>query len=89
MNRFNKTNSALRLKSGYLKVPSGVYFYGDFSIMGWVKAYTLAQLARLIDFGNGASNDNIVFSISQTTNGPFFWHYLVAQLKLKLIAILY
>ncbi len=35
--RLNKSDSALLLNNGYIRIPSGVYFNGDFTFMAWVK----------------------------------------------------
>jgi hypothetical protein len=63
--RFGKLNSALRLNQGYAQLPQGVYFNGEFSLMAWVKPRsTTEHFPRVIEFGNGAGTDNIIFSYS-------------------------
>ncbi len=65
--RFGIYASAMTLNSGYLTLPSGVYFNGDFTVSAWVKPLSLsvnqAQI-RLIDFANGEAQDNVFVSIS-------------------------
>ena len=45
--RFGKSNSALKLNNGYLKIPSGIYFSGDFTITAWVKSNKARHFARM------------------------------------------
>jgi hypothetical protein len=74
LDRFGKANSALRLINGYYRVPSGVYFSGtQFTIMSWVNVRGFNSYSRLIDFGNGANNDNVVLALSRRVSGqPYF-----------------
>jgi len=68
--RFGNLNSALLLNSGYTTVPAGVYFdpaTGVFSVMTWIKLSAYADRQAIIDFGNGAPSDNIVFYFDGTT----------------------
>lgn len=53
--------SAIKLESGYLEVPQGVYFNGDFTISAWVRLNVYSLWARLIDFGD--SHNGILFSL--------------------------
>ena len=62
--RFGNANSALNLNGGYTYVPPGVYFNSAFTISAWVYPDTLGSWARLIDFGNGESIDNVILSFS-------------------------
>jgi hypothetical protein len=73
--RFGRANSSLSLVNGYYRVPAGVYFSGtQMTVMGWVKVRNIRVESRLIDFGNGMLNENIVLSLSQTTNGrPYLY----------------
>ena len=75
IDRFGQSNSALSLSNGYYKVPAGVYFSGtQLTIMAWVKVRSNHINPRLIDFGNGQYIENVVLTISQSTNGkPYFW----------------
>jgi hypothetical protein len=70
--RFGRPNSALSLTSGYYKIPPGVFFSGtQFTIMAWVKVGTFISNSRLIDFGNGPNQDNIVSILNHfTTSKP-------------------
>ncbi len=50
----------------YVSVPSGFTMFGGssgFTIDGWVKPTAANDWARLIDFGNGAANNNVVVSV--------------------------
>ncbi len=95
--RLGRPDSALSLTNGYFKVPSGVYFTGSqFTIMVWVKVRKFSTSSRVLDFGNGADNENIVFQLSnQNTGKPkiyfkignsgstFFVGYATKTLKLN------
>ena len=62
--RYGSPNSALNLSNGYYQVPTGVYFNGGpFSIAAWINMRATSYSARLIDFGLGQSNNNIVFCV--------------------------
>ena len=63
--RFGNENSALNLNGGWTQVPPGIYFNSpQFTITAWVYPQSLDYFARLIDFGNGAPSDNIMFILS-------------------------
>ena len=62
--RFGNPNSAIYLNKGYLQVPSGVYFEGDFTITAWIQLKSYNSLSTIIDFGNSVSNDNIILGVS-------------------------
>jgi hypothetical protein len=75
--RFGNLNSALALNTGYTTISSGVYFdMPEFSISIWVNPYnpfpysgsifSIFESARIIDFGNGPSNENIIFALDST-----------------------
>ena len=62
--RFGSRNSALNLNFGWTQVPSGIYFDApQFTISAWVYPQSSGEYARLIDFGNGPGNNNIVVSL--------------------------
>jgi hypothetical protein len=53
--RFNRSNKAVYLNQGYLTMPPGVYFSGDFSVFAWVKVMAILSLSpRLIDLSPNA-----------------------------------
>ena len=66
--RFCQPNFAFYLNNGYLKVPSGFYFLGDFSIIVWIQMKSFKLFSRIIDFGGGQAADNIIFSFFQLTS---------------------
>jgi hypothetical protein len=69
--RFGCPNSALALRGGWTQVPSGVYFdTNEFSISVWIHP-SYGYWSRIIDFGNGESNDNIVLGFSDTSLNIF------------------
>jgi len=66
--RFGRPNSAIYFNNGYLQIPSGVYFSGDFTITAWIYLKSCTLLARIIDFGNGASDNNVIFGMNDNTS---------------------
>lgn len=62
----------VNIQNGYLSGPAGVYFKGDYSVSAWVNLNSVATWGRVLDFGNGAPFDNIVFGTSSFSTGfPF------------------
>lgn len=57
--RFNNANSSIHFNDGFLKVPTGCYFSGDFSVVAWVKLNSNNPYQRLFDFANGPDMDNV------------------------------
>ena len=49
--RFNTSNSAIYFNNGYVQVPDGYYFNGDFSFSIWIKLNSFNQYVRVFDFG--------------------------------------
>ena len=58
--------------SNYISLPSGIYFSGPFTVTGWVYVRSYNTWSRLLDFGNGASSDNVLFAISQSSSGDAY-----------------
>jgi hypothetical protein len=65
--RFGSQNSAIYFNQGYLQVPEGVYFSGDFTFTAWIYLRTYRRYSRIFDFGNGESNDNIGLGLYNET----------------------
>jgi len=68
--RFGNLNSAVLFSSSYGTVPPGIYFdpaTGGFTIMTWQKISVYGDYPSIIDFGNGALSDNIMFYFVGTT----------------------
>jgi hypothetical protein len=63
VDRFNIPNAAISLNNGYLQVPAGVYFNGDFTFIAWVNFRSMSDQMRIFDFGNGAGNENIILQV--------------------------
>ncbi len=71
--RFGNANAALNLNGGWTQVPSGIYFNTPaFTISTWIYPQTIGSWARLVDFGNGANSNNVVFAIGASGNLPAF-----------------
>ena len=62
--RFNNANSSIHFNNGFLKVPTGCYFSGDFSVVAWVKLNSNNPYQRLFDFANGPDMDNVVLDFT-------------------------
>ncbi|CAF0819998.1 unnamed protein product, partial [Brachionus calyciflorus] len=73
--RFGNSNSAFRLLNGYVRAPPGTYFSGDFSITAWVRLNSYVNHQRLLDFGNGRDSDNVLVSLSGTSQSIYFHSY--------------
>ncbi|MEN9973585.1 MAG: hypothetical protein RIS20_1932, partial [Bacteroidota bacterium] len=61
----------------YITAPAGVYFEDNtFTIEGWVYVKGNNIWQRLIDFGNGAGQQTVLFALSGgTTGNPVFEYY--------------
>ena len=60
--RFNSPNSSIYLNQGYVQIPPGVYFRGDFTVIVWIQFKSIQTWARIFDFGNGSPMDNVLLS---------------------------
>lgn len=69
--RFGNAGNALQFNgsNGYIDVPDGVYFSGDFTVSCWVKAASYASWSRVFDFGNGPANNNVLLAVTNGTTG--------------------
>ena len=65
--RFCNPNSAIYFKKGYLQVPPGSYFSGDFTVTAWINLRSYQHYSRIIDFGNGENNDNVILGFNGLT----------------------
>ena len=58
----------------YVSLPPAVYFNGNFTIECWVYPRSFGDWARVIDFGNGAGSNNVLFAYTYGTSGsPGFY----------------
>lgn len=66
------SNSSLDLDDWYLILKPDIYIEDTFSILVWVWPKNFTNNARILDFGNGENQDNVIFSYSwQSTGKPF------------------
>ena len=67
----NISGSAISLNgtNGYLSLPSGIWFNGDFTVEAWVYARSYNNWSRLIDFSDGPDNYNVYLALSDGTSG--------------------
>ena len=61
--RFNNSNQAVNFNNGYLTVPPGIYFSGDFTFTAWftITQYWSSGVKAVFGFGNGPMSDNVYF----------------------------
>ena len=79
IDKFGNANSAIYLNQGYLQLPPGVYFSGDFTIIAWIKLNSHAYWQRFLDFNNDNSNsnhnadpnDNVLFGLNAESGNIF------------------
>ncbi len=83
--RFSNPNSAIYFKKGYLQVPPGSYFSGDFTVTAWINLRSYQHYSRIIDFGNGENNDNVILGFSGDSDNLFI-SFNSAQSQKMLIA---
>jgi len=67
----DEPSNALRFSGtpDYAKLSSGVYFNGDFTIECWVYPTVFSNWSRIIDFGNGPNNNNVLLAYTYGTTG--------------------
>ena len=53
--RFNNPNSAIHLNVGYYRLPSGVYFSGDFTVTVWAYIIGITRWFRVLETGINTS----------------------------------
>ncbi len=57
--RFGTPNSAIYFRHGYLQIPKGVYFSGDFTVTVWIYLKSYQWSSGIFNFGNEESIDNV------------------------------
>ena len=69
--RYNNSDQCKAFNFGAeaLQVKDGKYFNGNFTISVWVNVSNVSKWSRIIDFGLGQNNSNIVFSSSASLSG--------------------
>ena len=65
--RFCTPNSAIYFNNGFLQVPEGIYFSGDFTVTAWIYLKSYQPFSRIFEFGNGQENDNVGIGIYKKT----------------------
>ncbi len=66
--RFCEVKSAIYINNGFLQVPPGVYFSGDFTLIAWINLKSYQTSSRIIDFGNGETADNVIFALANNNS---------------------
>ena len=57
--RFCSPNSSFYFNHGFLQVPPGVYFSGDFTFTVWTYLKSYQSFSRILDFGNSGPKNNV------------------------------
>ena len=85
LDRFNNPNSSVSLSNGFLQAPNAVYFpNGKYTIMVWIYPRAFNAWSRVIDFGNGESNDEILITMTSGNDGKPFQRIHQTSLLLSL-----
>jgi WD40 repeat protein len=67
--RFGTQNSAIYFNQGYLQAPPGNYFLsGNFTVTAWIYLKSIQSWSRIIDFGDGEKDDNVIFGWYDNTS---------------------
>jgi len=66
--RFCSPNSAIYFNKGYLQIPEGVYFPGDFTLTAWIYLKSYQFNSRIFDFGSLQTSDNVVLAMLGNTS---------------------
>ena len=66
--RFCSPNSSIYFNIGYLQVPASIYFSGDFTVTAWIYLKSFKMWQRILDFGNGEYNENVLLAMIRTTS---------------------
>ena len=53
----------------YVQIPAGVWFNDALTIEAWVYVKEYRSWSRLIDFGNGADQDNVLLTLTREETG--------------------
>jgi hypothetical protein len=69
--RLCSPNAAIYFNQGYLEVPSGVYFSGDFTVTAWIYLKSYQFQSKIFDFGNGPHSNNVGLSMFERTSQMF------------------
>lgn len=63
-------NNTTQAGGKYMTLPAGNYFGGtDFTIEAWIYPRTFNVWSRIMDFGNGSSNNNVLLALTNGTSG--------------------
>jgi len=81
--RFCTPNSAIYFNKGYLLVPEGIYFSGDFTVTAWInlKSYQ-SYYPRIFDFGNVKNNDNVGIAFFETPSQIYGYTFFGSSYKI-------
>ena len=66
--RFCSANSAIYFNQGYLQIPPGVYFTGDFTVTAWIYLKSYQSYSTIFEFANLKSNAIGLYMFNLTSN---------------------
>jgi len=58
----------------FLKLPPDVYFNSDFTFEAWFYKRNNNTWSRILDFGNGANQNNVIVVLSNSSSGKLSFH---------------
>jgi hypothetical protein len=69
--RFGNLNGAISVRDArtFWTLPPSVYFTGDLTIIGWIKANSLKSYSRFLDCGSGEFKQNVIVALSNGNSG--------------------
>ena len=77
--RFGVALSALDLSNGYIQIPPGIYFNGDYTVTSWIYIRSFTNWARIIDFGNEGQINNVVMAFAHDSSGQLGQYFTVGS----------
>jgi hypothetical protein len=76
--RFNNPQACyeVNMSNNKIVLPADNLIFGDYSVSAWIKIKSVQPYARLYDFGNGYTSDNVIGKLSHAGAGtPSIEHY--------------
>jgi len=58
----------------FVQLPEDTYFDGNFTFQAWIYKRNNNNWSRVIDFGNGPGNDNVIIVLSNESSGKLSFH---------------
>ena len=77
--KYGLPSSALDLSTGYIQLPSNVYFNSEYTVTAWLKIRSFKSNSRIIEIGNGCQNDSVIFALSNLKTGQLSMKFVVGS----------